>query len=198
VVLREYKAGGATSLMSQEAESWWMTTEEIERGFAALENRITGNREAIAEATDALKKEEAALLARMAATAAAIVPAAGLEVMARGKVDGAGEMYDQGYYPGKMLILAKTEPMPFRPDNPEKAVTDQFCVLKEDGTLAELMYSTDTVLVDSQLTSISPEDALGVYGPELLIMLYHALRQYLEGQETLLDALRTTLEYLHG
>jgi hypothetical protein len=134
----------------------------------------------------------------MAATAAAVVPAAGLEVMARGKVDGSGEMFDQEYYPGRMLVLAKTEPMPFRPDNPEKAVTDQFCVLKEDGTLAELMYSTDTVLVDSLLAPISPGDALGVYGPELLFMLYRALRQYLEGEEALLDALRATLEYIHG
>ncbi len=175
-----------------------MTTDEIEQGFAALEERIRANRDAIAEATDAVQKNEADLLARMAATAAVIVPAAGLEVMSRGKVDGAGEMYDQAYYPKKMLVLARTEPMPFRPDNPEKAVTDQFCVLTADGTLAELMYSTDTVLVDSLLAPISPEDALGVYGPELLFMLYRGLRQYLEGQEALFDALRTTLEYLHG
>ncbi|MEN6518493.1 MAG: hypothetical protein ABFC38_09910 [Methanospirillum sp.] len=175
-----------------------MTTDEIERGFAALEEQICANRDAIGEATEAVQKSEAVLLARMAATAAAILPVAGLEVMARGKVDGAGEMYDQVYYPGKMLVLARAEPMPFRPDNPEKAVTDQFCVLKEDGTLAELMYSTDTVLVDSLLAPIAPEDAIGVYGPELIFMLYRALRQYLEGQETLIDALRTTLEYLHG
>jgi len=175
-----------------------MTNDEIERGFAALEERITTTRDAIAEATDTVQKSEAVILARMAATAVVIVPVAGLEVMARGKVDASGEMYDQGYYPGRMLILARTDPMPFRPDNPEKAVTDQFCVLKEDGRLAELMYSTDTVLVDSLLVPIAPEDALGIYGPELLFMLYRALRQYLEGEEALLDALRTTLEYLHG
>ncbi|MEN6342765.1 MAG: hypothetical protein ABFC89_09425 [Methanospirillum sp.] len=175
-----------------------MTTDEIECGFVALEERISANRDAIAEATDDVEKHEAILLARMAATAAEIVPVAGLEVMARGKVDGAGEMYDQGYYPGRMLLLAKTEPMPFRPDNPEKTVTDQFCVLRDDGTLAELMYSTDTVLVDSLLAPIAPEDALGIYGPELLFMIYRALRQYLDGQEALLDALRTTLKYLHG
>ncbi len=184
--------------MSWAAESCWMTTDEIERGFAALEEQISANRDAIAEATDAVQKDEAVLLARMAVTATAILPVAGLEVMARGKVDGSGEMYDQHYYPGKMLVLARTEPMPFRPDNPEKAVTDQFCVLTPDGTLAELMYSTDTVLVDSLLAPIAPGDALGVYGPELLFMLYRGLRQYLEGQEALLDALRTTLEYLHG
>jgi hypothetical protein len=175
-----------------------MTTDEIERGLVAHQEQISANRDAIAEATDAVQKDEAVLLARMALTATVILPVAGLEVMARGKVDGSGEMYDQGFFPDRMLILARTEPMPFRPDNPEKAVTDQFCVLKEDGTLAELMYSTDTVLVDSLLAPIAPEDALGIYGPELLFMLYRALRQYLEGQETLLDALRTTLEYLHG
>ncbi len=175
-----------------------MTNDEIERGFAALEERIITARDAIAEATDTVQENEAVLLARMAATAVVIVPVAGLEVMARGKVDGSGEMYDQGFFPDRMLILARTEPMPFRPDNPEKAVTDQFCVLRADGTLAELMYSNDTVLVDSLLVPIAPEDALGIYGPELLFMLYRALRQYLEGQEALLDALRTTLEYLHG
>ncbi len=184
--------------MSFAAESWWMTNDEIERGFAALEERIDASREPIAEAADAVQKNEAALLARMVATAAAIVPAAGLEVMARGKVDVAGEMFDQSFYPEKMLILGRTDPMPFRPDNPEKAVTDQFCVLRADGTLAELMYSNDTMLVDSLLAPIAPEDALAVYGPELLFMLYRGLRQYLEGQETLLDALRTTLEYIHG
>jgi hypothetical protein len=184
--------------MSWAAESWWMTTDEIERGLAALEERISANQDAIAGATDAVQNDEAALLARMATAASVVVPAVGLEVMARGKVDGAGEMYDQVYYPGKMFVLARTEPMPFRPDNPEKAITDQFCVLNEDGTLAELMYSTDTVLVDSLLAPIAPDDALGVYGPELLFMLYRALRQYLEGQDVVLDALRTTLEYLHG
>ena len=44
----------------------------------------------------------------------------------------------------------------------------------------------------------TPEDALGVYGPELIFMLYRGLREYHEGQEALLNALRTTLEYLHG
>ena len=175
-----------------------MTNDEIERGFAAIEERIAASREAIAEAADTVKQNEAALLERMAATAAAIVPAAGLEVMARGKVDVAGEMFDQTFYPGKMLILGRTEPMPFRPDNPEKTVTDQFCVLRSDGTLAELMYSSDTELVDSLLAPIAPGEALDVYGPELLFMLYRGLRQYLEGQEALLDALRTTLEYIHG
>ena len=184
--------------MSRAGDSWWMTIDEIERGLSAIEERISEYREAIAEAGETIDREEAALLARMARTAAAIVPAAGLEVMARGKVDGAGEMFDQSYYPGKMLILGRTDPMPFRPDNPEKAVTDQFCVLKEDGTLAELMYSNDTVLVDSHLSPITPEDALGVYGPELIFMLYRGLREYHEGQEALLNALRTTLEYLHG
>ncbi len=184
--------------MSCAAESWWMTNDEIERGLAALEERIDASRDAIAEAADAVQKNEAALLARMATIAAAIVPAAGLEVMARGKIDVAGEMFDQTFFPGKMLILGRTDPMPFRPDNPEKAVTDQFCVLHADGTLAELMFSNDTVLVDSLLVPIAPEEALDVYGPELLFMLYRALRQYLEGQEALLDALRITLEYIHG
>ena len=54
-----------------------MTNDEIERGLAALEERIDASRDAIAEAADAVQKNEAALLARMATIAAAIVPAAG-------------------------------------------------------------------------------------------------------------------------
>lgn len=173
-----------------------MTTEEIERGLAALEERIDEHRRAIAEGREGVEASEPALLDRMARMAAAIVPTAGLEVMSRGMVDGAGEMFDQAYYPGRMLILGRTDPMPFRPDNPEKSVTDQFCVLQEDGTLAELMYSTDTVLVDSLLAPIAPEDALGIYGPELLYMLHRALQDYLQGQEELLAALRVTLEFI--
>ncbi|NLX50438.1 MAG: hypothetical protein GXY82_11345 [Methanospirillum sp.] len=175
-----------------------MTTDEIERGFAALEERVREYCDEIEEASGEVRMDEAALLARMVTAAAAIVPAAGLEVMSRGKVDAAGGMYDTSYYPGKMLVLGRTDPVPFRPDNPDKAITDQFCVLREDGTLAELMYSNDTVLVDSLLEPISPGDALGVYGPELLFILYRGLLEHLEGQEALLDALRVTLEFIHG
>lgn len=184
--------------MSRPADRSGMTTDEIDRGFAALEALIRSNAEAINEESGRVRQDEAALLARMGATAARIVPIAGLEVMARGKVDGSGELFDQAYFPQRMLLLARGEPMAFRPDDPGKAVTDQFCVLRHDGTFAELMYSNDTVLVDSYLAPISAEEALGIYGPELLVMLYRALRQYLEGQEALLAALRTTLEFIRG
>lgn len=184
--------------MSGPADPSGMTTDEIERGFAALEARIRATDDAIGEEADRVRQEEGALLARMASTAAGVVPAAGLEVMSRGKVDGRGELYDQEYFPEKMLVLAKAEPMPFRPDDANKAITDQFCVLQADGTFAELMYSNDTVVIDSYLAPLPAEDALGIYGPELLFMLFRALRQYLEGEEALLAALRTTLEYLHG
>ena len=67
-----------------------MTTDEIDRGFAALEALIRTNAEAIGAEAERVRQDEAALLARMASTAARIVPIAGLEVMARGKVDGSG------------------------------------------------------------------------------------------------------------
>lgn len=184
--------------MSGATDRSGMTTDEIDRGFAALEALIRTNAEAIGAEAERVRQDEAALLARMASTAARIVPIAGLEVMARGKVDGSGELFDQAFFPEKMLLLARGEPMPFRPDDASKSVEDQFCVLRPDGTFAELMYSNDTVLVDSYLAPLSAEDALGVYGPELILMLYRALRQYLEGQEALLSALRTTLEYVHS
>ncbi len=175
-----------------------MTTDEIDRGFAALEALIRTNAEEIGEKAGRVRQDEAALLARMGATAASIVDLAGLEVMTRGKIDGSGDLFDQAFFPKKMLLLARGEPMPFRPDDASKAITDQFLVLRHDGTFAELMYSNDTVLVDSYLSPMTAEDALGVYGPELLLMLYRALRQYLEGQEALLAALKTTLEFVHG
>jgi hypothetical protein len=175
-----------------------MTMDEIERGFEALEERIHAASDEIPALGDRVREREGTLLSRMAVTAAEIVPVAGLEVLARGKMDGTGEMYDQVFYPDKMLIIGKTDPMPFRPDDPNKQVMDQFCVLRPDGTFAELMYSNDTVVIDSYLSPLSPEDALAIYGPELLFMLYRALRDYLAGQETLIAALGTTLEYLHG
>ncbi|MGD9936456.1 MAG: hypothetical protein AB7S61_03145 [Methanoregulaceae archaeon] len=175
-----------------------MTIDEIDRGFAALETLIRMNADTIGEESGRVRQDEAALLARMGETAAQIVPLAGLEVMARGKVNASGELFDQAFFPEKMLLLARGDPMPFRPDDAGKSVTDQFCVLRHDGTFAELMYSNDTVLIDSYLASLSAEDALGIYGPELLLMLYRALRQYLEGQDALLSALRTTLEFVHG
>ena len=50
-----------------------------------------------------------------------------------------------------MIVLAKTDPMNYRPDDVTKKVDDQFCTLSEDGRFYELMYSSDGMSVDSYL-----------------------------------------------
>ena len=78
----------------------------------------------------------------MTASARSVVKAVGLNMLKMGKQDTKGEIYDpDADYPAKMIILGKAEPNAFRPDNPGKQITDQFCVLSEDGDLFELMYS---------------------------------------------------------
>ena len=183
--------------MSGAADRSGMTIDEIDRGFAALETLIRMNADTIGEESGRVRQDEAALLARMGETAAQIVPLAGLEVMARGKVNASGELFDQAFFPEKMLLLARGDPIALPADDAGKSVTTVSACFGTTN-LRQLMYSNDTVLIDSYLASLSAEDALGIYGPELLLMLYRALRQYLEGQDALLSALRTTLEFVHG
>jgi hypothetical protein len=113
-----------------------------------------------------------------------------------GKQDTKGEIYDPAYYPQKMIILGKTEPAAFRPDNPGKTVTDQFCVLSEDGDFFELMYSFDGFLTDSFLNPIDTRKAIDVYGLDIMFMLYRAMHDYLEGEENLVSALDLVINYV--
>jgi hypothetical protein len=61
----------------------------------------------------------------------------------------------------------------------------------------ELLYSFDGFLVDSYLQPLTPEQALTRYGMDVMVMLYLALQDYLEGEEELVKALRLTLGYLY-
>jgi len=95
-----------------------------------------------------------------------------------------------------MIVLGKTDPAGYRPDNMSKKVDDQFCVLSEDGKFYELMFSFDGFIVDSYANPISPKDALDRYGYEPMYMLYQALHDYLKGQEDLVAALKLVLAFV--
>jgi hypothetical protein len=172
--------------------------DEIEAGFKKLADRIRereGEKKAL---TEEVRKKEAALLSRMAKTAQPLIPTIGMNLLERGKQDTKGELYDTVFSRNKMIVLGKTDPVEFRPDDITKKVDDQFCVLSDDGKIYEVMYSFDGFLVDSYRNKISPEEAMSRYGEEILYMLYHALHDYLKGQDELVGALKITLDFISG
>jgi hypothetical protein len=173
--------------------------DEIEQGFQKLVDRIADTekmKEEKAILSEKIQKNDAALLGRMAKRAAPLIPGIGLNILQKGKQDTKGELYDTSFTRKKMLILGKTEPAQFRPDNPSKKIDDQFCVLSEDGKFYEVMYSFDGFLVDSYLNPLTPREALDRYGLEVMRMLYHALHDYLKGEEELIKALRVTMDFI--
>jgi len=170
--------------------------DEIEKGFDALMQRIEKLHGAEKALTGKLQENDAKLLKRMAASSISVVKIVGLNMLKMGKQDTKGEIYGPMYYPQKMIILGKSEPAAFRPDKPGLAVTDQFCVLSEDGEFFELMYSFDGFLTDSYLNPIDAKAALEHYGYDIMFMLYRAMRDYLQGEEKLLDSLGTVVEFV--
>ena len=95
-----------------------------------------------------------------------------------------------------MIILGKAETTGTRPDNPQMQVTDQFCVLSEEGDFFELMYSFDGFLTDSYLNPLDTRKAIDVYGGDIIYMLYGAMHDYLKGEEALVSALDTVVRYI--
>lgn len=170
--------------------------DQIEKGFKLLVRRIEetkGKDELIEE----VKKNDAALLSRMAKSAKPLIPRVGLNMLQRGKQDTKGNLYDTAFTRMKMIVLGKTDQAGSRPDNPSMKVDDQFCVFAEDGQFYELMYSNDGFLVDSLLQPITPDMAISRYGIDVMIMLYRALHDYLEKEEELIRALKVTLTYIY-
>lgn len=172
--------------------------DEIEAGYAALIRTINEAREEKEKCAGELAGQEGALLAGMAGMAAPLVGQIGMNLLKKGRQDQKGEIFNPEYYREKMIVLGKTEPMPYRPDDPTKKVDDQFCALNEKGEFVELMYSSDGLIVDSYACPLDPEDAFGIYGYEAMLMLYRALREYLKGEEGLVAALGTTVEFLRN
>jgi hypothetical protein len=177
-----------------------MTEEDhlIQKGYDLLVDRITEAQNKEKKLEEAVIKERSALLSRMAEKTSPVVSKIGLALLRRGKQDTKGEIYDPEYYREKMIVLGKTNPAPHRPDNPSMPVVDQFCVLSETGKFYELMYSFDGFFTDSYLNPINPEDVLEIYGEEPMVMLYHAMKDYLKNQEDLVAALQKVLDFILG
>ncbi len=172
--------------------------DEIEKGFdLILEQLGELEREKEGRAKEILDGK-ARLLGKMGEGSAPVVARVGLSMVNRAKLDSRGEPYNAEYHPKKMLVLGKTEPAKFRPDDVNKAVSDQFCVLSEEGRFYELMYSSDPVFMDSYLNPLTPEEVLDLYGLEIMFMLYRAMRDYLEANRDLVEALGRVIVFVFG
>ena len=171
--------------------------DEIEAGFEKLEQKIKELQEKSDSLSQEVRTHDAELLAKMARSAIPVIGIVGLNMLKRGKQDTKGEIYDPEYYSQKMIILGKAaNPAAFRPDNAQKQVTDQFCVLSEDGEFNELMYSFDGFITDSYLDQIDTNTAIEHYGYDIMFMLYRAMHDYLKGEEALVEALEIVLGYI--
>jgi hypothetical protein len=169
----------------------------VEQGFDRLLDVIKETKAKQQETAKLIIHEDKVLLEKMLSAVVPVVEAAGSLFLEKAKQDTKGDLYDQKYYPEKMIILGKTEsPASFRPDDPKKKVTQQFCVASEKGELFELMFSNDGFVVDTYASPLSAEDALDFYGYDILYMLYSAIREYALAEEDVLEALSLTLGYL--
>lgn len=168
----------------------------IEEGYKTAVEKSKEYKQQISDLAAEAVGETATLLKKMADLARPIVPEAGLQMMTRGKQDGKGELYDTVYYEQKFLLLGKTEPMPYRPDDIEKKVDNQYCVLGEDGVFYELMYSANGFLIDSYQREISPDDIIDLYGFDIIVMLYKAIEEYVTDQKELVDALEKVIAFI--
>jgi len=171
----------------------------IEEGFTRLTETMKELGERREELDSAIRSDLSGLLSRMAALATPLVGVLGNQFLLKSKQDGKGELYDTVHYDEKMIIIGRAdETAPYRPDDMTKAVQKQFCVLTEGGSIAELMYSDDGFIIDSYLNQLTPEEAMNLYGPELLFMLYRALHDYAHMEEEVVKALETTLALIQG
>jgi len=171
--------------------------DEIEAGLKKLEQKIQDLQEKGGSLSQEIRDHDTELLARMAKTAVPVVRIVGLNMLRKGKQDTKGEIYDPAYYPQKMIILGKAvQAAAFRPDNPQMPVTDQFCVMSEEGKFFELMYSFDGFLTDSYLNPIDAKTAIEHYGYDIMFMLYRAMHDYLKGEEALVEALEKVMSYI--
>ena len=169
---------------------------DIEGGYNQLISKIKEYDAEIADKGEEVRNDYALLLSRMADAARPVVGQVGMNMLKKGKIDSKGDLFHAEYYPNKLIALGKTEPMPFRPDDPGKKVDDQICVLDEEGSFHELMYSSDGQAVDSCLNPISATEIVDLYGLEIMYMLYRALRDHMKEERDLVDALGRVLDFI--
>jgi hypothetical protein len=172
--------------------------DEIERGFDLIFEQIEELEKGKDEKAGQILEGKAQLLGKMAGMSVPIIAKIGLNMVNRAKIDSKGEPYNPEYYQKKMLVLGKTEPSKFRPDDMNKAVADQFCIISEDGKFYELMYSSSPIFMDSYLNPLTPDQVLDIYGLEIMFMLYRAMRDYMEANKDLVDALGKVLVFVFG
>ena len=172
--------------------------DEIEKGFDLIFEQI----EELEAKKDAkagqILEGKARLLAQMAGMSSPVVARIGMNMVNRAKIDSKGEPYNPEYHQKKMIVLGKTDPVKFRPDDTSKAVADQFCVLSEEGKFYELMYSSSPIFMDSYLNPLTPDQVLDIYGLEIMFMLYRAMRDYMEANRDLVDALGKVIVFVFG
>ncbi|MDD1665879.1 MAG: hypothetical protein LUQ32_11045 [Methanomicrobiales archaeon] len=172
--------------------------DEIEKGLDLIFEQIEELEAKRDEKAGQILEGKAKLMEKMAEKSASIVARIGMNMVNRAKLDSKGEPYNAEYYPKKMLVLGKTEPAKFRPDNVNKTVADQFCVLSEEGKFYELMYSSDPIFMDSYLNPLNPDQVLDIYGLEIMFMLYRAMRDYMEADRDLVEALGKAIVFVFG
>ncbi len=170
--------------------------DEIEAGFNKMLEKVSQYEKKEADLSDQVRKADAELLSRMAELTIPVIVKIGLNMLDKGKQDTKGELYDSVFYPKKMIVLGKAEAAAFRPDDISKKVTDQFCVLSEEGKFYEMMYSSDGFIVDSYLNPVTAQEALSIYGFEVIFMLYRAIHDYVQGHEKLVESLEKTIEFV--
>ncbi len=169
----------------------------IEDGFTRLTETIKELDTKADELDAAIRSDLAGLLERMAAKATPLVGKIGNELLDKSKQDAKGDLYDSRHYEMKMILLGRSdEPAAYRPDDMMKKVSRQFCILREDGVIAELMYSDDGFIIDSYINPLTPEEAIDLYGPGVIFMLYRALLEYGNLEEELVQALEKTLSFI--
>jgi hypothetical protein len=172
--------------------------DEIDKGFDLIFEQIEELNKGEEEKAKQILEGKAKLLEKMAEKSAPVVARIGLSMVNRAKLDSKGEPYNAEYYQKKMLVLGKTEPAKFRPDDVNKAVADQFCVLSDEGKFFELMYSSDPIFMDSYLNPLTPDQVLDIYGLEIMFMLYRAMRDYMEANRDLVEALGKVIVFVFG
>ncbi|MFZ0006383.1 MAG: hypothetical protein WCC86_04670 [Methanoregula sp.] len=170
--------------------------DEIEAGFKKITEKIEEMKKTDARLSEEIRSHDGDLLGRMGTMAKPVVKSVGLNLLKIGKQDTKNELYDANYYTEKMIILGKTEPALFRPDDPAKKITDQFCVLTEKGKLFELMYSSDGFITDSYLNPIDPKSAIDEYGYDVMFMLYQGMHDYMKSEEDLISALEKVIGFV--
>ena len=170
--------------------------DEIETGFSLIIEKIEKGQEKIHTLSETVRTNDALLLERMASAAIPVVHSIGITLLEKGKQDTKGDLYDPKYYEKKVIILGKTDPAPFRPDNPAKKVTDQYCLLSDKGKFYEIMYSSDGFIMDSFLSPLNAEAVLELYGYDAMYMLYKAMHDFLKGEDELIAALEATIAFI--